>query len=134
MNDQTAGSTASGGGRGTTTVPTGVPFIQHGDHIDTLESVNAVFRAQRRLSFSYGAAFFAVTLAIPALTVSAEAWYAKPIWGGFTLNYFVVSVAYFVFLWVMAWTYSKQADKLDERLLHMAEDIEASITRGGEQS
>jgi len=39
--------------------------IQHGDHIDTIESVDAVFRAQRKLSFTYGAIFFAVTLGIP---------------------------------------------------------------------
>ena len=39
-----------------------------------------------------------------------------PIWGGFTANYLFVSLLYFVFLWAMAWTYSKQADKLDEKL------------------
>lgn len=100
-------------------------YIRHGDHIDTLETVNLVFSAQRKLSFTYGAVFFAVTLAIPALSVWVPAWYETRLWGGFTANYFVVAIAYFVFLWVMAWTYSKQADRLDDKLMTIAEEIEA---------
>lgn len=95
--------------------------VRHGDHVDTIESVDIVFRAQRKLSFTYGAIFFAVTLAIPTFSVFWEGWYATPIWGGFTANYLVVSLLYYIFLWVMAWTYSSQADKLDDRLEHMAE-------------
>lgn len=102
-------------------------YIQHGNHIDTIESVDMVFRAQRKLSFTYGAIFFAVTLAIPALSGVWEAWYAEPIWGGFTANYLFVSLLYYVFLWTMAWTYSKKADKLDEDLMHMAEEVEAKF-------
>ena len=105
--------------------------IQHGDHIDTIESVDAVFRAQRKLSFTYGAVFFAVTLGVPAASVWWKAWYSVEIWGGFTANYLFVGVLYFIFLCVMAWTYSKQADKLDERLLVMADEI-AARTAGGE--
>jgi uncharacterized membrane protein (DUF485 family) len=100
-------------------------YIRHGDHTDTIESVDLVFRAQRKLSFTYGAIFFAVTLAIPAASVWWEGWYAVPIWGGFTANYLFVSLLYFVFLWVMAWTYAKQADRLDERLMEMADAITA---------
>jgi uncharacterized membrane protein (DUF485 family) len=91
--------------------------------------VDLVFREQRKLSFTYGAVFFAVTLAIPVSSVWWKSWYAVPIWGGFTANYLFVSLLYYVFLWTMAWVYSKQADKLDERLAHMAEEI-ASQTMG----
>ncbi len=90
-----------------------------------------MFKEQRRLSFTYGAIFFAVTLGIPALTVWVESWYAVPIWGGFTANYLVVSLLYFVFLWAMAWTYSKQADKLDEKLMAKADAIAAKTKGGG---
>ncbi len=100
--------------------------IRHGDHTDTIESVDIVFRAQRKLSFTYGAIFFIVTLAIPAGSVWWESWYSVPIWGGFTANYLFVSLLYYIFLWTMAWTYSKQADKLDERLMHMADAITAN--------
>lgn len=106
-------------------------YVRYGEHVDTLETVDTVFRAQRKLSFTYGAVFFAVTLLIPAMSVWAEGWYATPIWGGFTWNYLFVSLIYFVFLWVMAWTYSKQADKLDERLMHMAEQAQDAV-EGGE--
>lgn len=102
-----------------------VANVRHGDHVDTIESVDAVFREQRKLSFTYGAIFFTVTLAIPAASVWWEDWYAKPIWGGFTANFLFVSIIYYVFLWVMAWTYSKRADMLDEKLAHMAEEIAA---------
>ena len=100
--------------------------IRHGDHTDTIESVDVVFRAQRKLSFTYGAIFFAVTLAIPASSVWWEGWYSVPIWGGFTANYLFVSLIYYIFLWTMAWTYSKQADKLDEQLMAMADDVTAA--------
>lgn len=100
--------------------------IRHGDHTDTIESVDIVFRAQRKLSFTYGAIFFGVTLAIPASSVWWEGWYSVPIWGGFTANYLFVSLLYYVFLWTMAWTYSKQADRLDEKLAHLADEISAN--------
>ncbi len=117
MRDTMAGTDMTSGGDST--------HIRHGEHVDTIESVDTVFRAQRKLSFTYGAVFFAVTLAIPAASVWWKGWYATPIWGGFTLNYLFVSLIYFVFLWVMAWTYSKQADKLDETLMDMADEISA---------
>lgn len=109
-------------------------YIRHGEHVDTIESVDIVFRAQRKLSFTYGAVFFAVTLAIPAMSVWWEGWYAVPIWGGFTANYLFVALIYFVFLWVMAWTYAKQADKLDERLAEMAEERASQETAEGVQA
>jgi len=114
-------------------VDTGVAgkYIQYGDHIDTLETVDTVFKEQRKLSFAYGALFFGVTLAIPALTVWVEGWYAVPIWGGFTWNYLVVSLLYFAFLWIMAWVYAKQADRLDEKLAHMADAAAAELKSGG---
>lgn len=99
--------------------------MQHGDHIDTIESVDAVFREQRKLSFTYGVVFFVVTLAIPAASVWWETWYDVPIWGGFTLNYLVVSLLYYVFLWVLSYTYIKKADALDDRLAGMADKIAA---------
>lgn len=104
--------------------------MQHGDHIDTIESVDAVFTAQRRLSFTYGAVFFAVTLAIPASSVWWETWYAVEIWGGFTLNYLVVSLLYYLFLWGMCYSYIVQADRLDEKLMQMADEIEAKVKAG----
>jgi uncharacterized membrane protein (DUF485 family) len=99
--------------------------VQHGTHIDTIESVDVVFRAQRKLSFSYGAVFFLVTLAIPAMSVWWKAWYTVPIWGGFTANYLFVSLLYYLFLWGLSYTYIKKADALDATLADMADEIAA---------
>jgi len=96
--------------------------LTHGDHTDTIEDVDIVFRRQRNLSFTYGAVFFGVTLFIPAASVWWPAWHSTPIWGGFTLNYLTVGILYFVFLWIMAWTYGQQADKLDATL-HIEEEV-----------
>jgi len=111
----------------------GVKYLKWGTHMDTLDTVDVVFREQRKLSFTYGAIFFAVTLAVPAMTNWVEGWYSVPIWGGFTANYLFVSLLYYLFLWGMAWTYSKQADKLDEKLMHLADEAEAQL-KGGEAS
>jgi len=99
-----------------------------------METVDTVFKAQRNLSFTYGAIFFGVTLFIPAGSVWLESWYGKTIWGGFTPNYLFVSLIYFFFLWAMAWTYSKQADKLDDKLNAMADEAEARLKKGGDAS
>lgn len=120
---------------GTVRTASGVQ-VQHGNHIDTIESVDVVFREQRKLSFSYGAVFFIVTLAIPAMSVWWKTWYAVPVWGGFTLNYLFVSLLYYLFLWGLSYTYIRKADALDERLSHMADEIAAATavaSVGGEQ-
>lgn len=120
--------------KGKISVISGKTVMEVGGHIDTMETVDEVFHQQRKLSFTYGAVFFAVTLAIPAGSVWVESWYATPIWGGLTANYLVVSLLYYLFLWGMAWVYSKQADKLDEKINSMADEAEAKLNRGGDAS
>ena len=109
------------------TVETSAQHARHGEHVDTIENVNQVFLRQRRLSFSFGAVFFAVTLLIPAFTIWWPWWWDVTFWGGFTMNYFIVCLLYFVFLWVMAWVYSAMADKLDEKLAHMDTEEEQNL-------
>ncbi len=117
--------------KGKVSVVNGMSIMTVGGHIDTMETVDIVFKEQRKLSFTYGAIFFVVTLAVPASSVWVESWYATPIWGGFTWNYLFVSLIYFVFLWGMAWSFSKQADKLDDRINSMADAAEAELKKGG---
>lgn len=87
------------------------------EFVDTPEEVDRVFHAQRKLSLIYGGVFFVVTLAIPVLSITAEWWYDKPIWGGFTLNYLVVALLYHVFYFGLGWAYAVQANALEERIL-----------------
>ena len=101
-------------------------YIKWGDHVDTVESVDLVFKEQRKLSFTYGAVFFVVTLAVPLFTVVWEWWWKAEIWGGITANYLFISLIYYVFLWTMAWPYAKRADKLDTTLAEKADAITAA--------
>lgn len=87
------------------------------EDFDTVEEVDAVFRAQRRLSFTYGAIFLAVTVSIPLLTVTSGSWMGRVIWGGVTINYLVVSFLYQAFYIILGLAYTLQADKLEEELL-----------------
>lgn len=84
---------------------------------DTPEEVDRAYRAQRALSLKYGIIFFAVTLAIPFLSKTAEWWFGKWIWGGFTLNYLVVALLYHVFYWLLGYFYVQQANALEDELL-----------------
>ncbi len=120
--------------KGKISVIDGMTVMEVGGHIDTMETVDMVFKQQRKLSFTYGAIFFAVTLGIPFGSVWVESWYATPIWGGFTANYLFVSILYFAFLWGMAWSFSAQADKLDDKINSMADAAEAKLNRGGDAS
>lgn len=96
------------------------------DFIDTPEEVERVFKMQRKLSFTYAAIFFAITLTIPLLSITSEWWYAKPIWGGFTLNYLFVALLYHVIYFGMGWAYALQANALEDRVL----GEEARMARG----
>ncbi len=120
--------------KGKVSVINGMTVMEVGGHIDTMETVDMVFKEQRKLSFTYGAIFFAVTLGVPFGSVWVESWYDKPIWGGFTANYLFVSIIYFAFLWIMAWSFSAQADKLDDKINAMADAAEAKLNRGGDAS
>lgn len=84
---------------------------------DTPEEVERSFRAQRKLSLTYGIVFFASVLLIPFLSWKAEWWYGKPIWGGFTLNYLVVAVLFHIFYFLLGLAYALQANKLEDELL-----------------
>lgn len=87
------------------------------EEFDTPEEVDAVFRAQRRISFTYGGVFLALTLMIPLLSSTSDYWNDVPVWGGFTLNYLVVAVLFHLFYIVLAVAYTLQSNRLEEELL-----------------
>lgn len=91
-----------------------VAFIE--EEFDTIEEVDWLFRHQRRLSFTYGAIFFLVTLSIPYLSITSPYWYGTPIWGGFTLNYLVVAVLYHLFYFVLGLLYAIQANRVEQEM------------------
>lgn len=84
---------------------------------DTPEEVEAVFRAQRRLSLRYGAIFLAVTLALPLLHTFSPFWTDVPVAGGFTLAELGVLFLYPAFCVVVGLAYTMEANRLEESLL-----------------
>lgn len=78
--------------------------------------VEQSFQAQKKLSFSYGAVFFFVTLLIPFLGGTAEWWYGKPLIGGLTLNFWTTLLLFHIFYWLLAYVFVQKANKLDESI------------------
>lgn len=96
------------------------------EEVDTPEEVDRIFRAQRKLSFTYGAVFFAVTLGIPFLSATSESWYGTEIFGGMTLNYLTLAFLYHIFYWCIGLAYTLQANKLEDSLLGQEDDKSSS--------
>lgn len=90
----------------------------NGEHHDTPEMVDKSFRAHRKLSFTYGAIFFAIVLLIPLLSSTSELWRGKTIWGGFTLNYLSVALIFHFVYFLLGLSFARQANKLEERLIN----------------
>lgn len=91
------------------------------EEFDTVEEVEAVFRAQRRLSFLYGGVFFALTLTIPLLMVFSDSWNQTRVLGGLTLNWLVVAVLYHVIYLLVGIAYTLQANRVEEAMLGRSE-------------
>lgn len=84
-----------------------------------LEMVEKSFLAQRKLSFSFGFYFFLVTLLIPFLSITSEWWYAKPLVGGFTLNFWTTLFLFHIFYWALAYFFVQKANRLDDELKNL---------------
>lgn len=93
------------------------------EFVDTPEEVDRAYRAQLKLAVTYGVVFFISVLLIPFLSGTAEWWYGKEIWGGFTLNYLVVALLFHVFYIALAYFFVKQANALEDKLLGGQEEV-----------
>ncbi|HYF94999.1 MAG TPA: hypothetical protein VD969_22515 [Symbiobacteriaceae bacterium] len=87
------------------------------EEFDAGPEIDAVFRAQRRLSFAYGGAFLIVTLSIPFLSVFSRYWTDVAVLGSFSLNFLVVTAIYHVVYVLMGAAYALQANRLEQELL-----------------
>jgi uncharacterized membrane protein (DUF485 family) len=87
------------------------------EFVDTPEEVDRHFRAQLKLSITYGIIFFISVLLIPFLSITAEWWYGREIWGGFTPNYLVVALLFNIFYVLLGYFYARQANALEDKLM-----------------
>ncbi len=84
---------------------------------DTPEEVDALFRAQRRLSVSHALLFFGGTLLLPVVQAVWPAWTTSAVWGGLTPAFVAAIILYPLFCIVLAASYTMRANRLDEDLL-----------------
>ncbi|HHW13555.1 MAG TPA: DUF485 domain-containing protein [Firmicutes bacterium] len=95
---------------------------------ETMERVERIFRKQRRLTFSVAVVFFACIFLIPYLTINAEWWYGRPVWGGLTPNFLVVGILFHIVYWLMGLFYTIHANRLEEEAL--SEEVPQRLAAG----
>jgi uncharacterized membrane protein (DUF485 family) len=83
---------------------------------EEMQQVEQSYRMQRKLSFSFGFLFFALTLLIPFLGGTAVWWYGTPIFLGLTLNFWTSILLFHVLYWLIAFFFVRKANRLDEHL------------------
>ena len=84
---------------------------------DSIEEVDAVARSVRRKGLQYSAAILLLLLAVPVLAWLGPRWFARPVWGGLTLNFLTVAVLlHFAFV-AVAILYARVANRSEDEML-----------------
>jgi uncharacterized membrane protein (DUF485 family) len=89
---------------------------------DSLEEVDAVVRTLRRAGIQYALAVITILLAVPLLAFFAPWWFARPVWGGLTLNFISVAVLLHVAFLVAALAYNRVASRSEDEMLGRLDD------------
>jgi uncharacterized membrane protein (DUF485 family) len=89
---------------------------------DSIEEVDAVARSVRRVAIRYALAFLALVLAVPLLSKLSTWWFARPVWGGLTLNFLAMIAFLYVGFMVIAIAYARFADHIEDEMLGRPED------------
>lgn len=95
-----------------------VPLSVTGEaEFDSIEEVDAVARSVRRVAIEYGLAFLALLLAVAVLSKLSPWWFARPLWGGFTLNFLAMIAFLYVAFIVIGIAYARFADHIEDEML-----------------
>jgi uncharacterized membrane protein (DUF485 family) len=89
---------------------------------DSLEEVDAVVRTLRRTGIQYGLAIVVVLIAVPLLALVAPWWFARPIWGGLTLNFIAVAAGLNVAFLLIAIAHTRVANRSEDEMLGRLDD------------
>ncbi|MGH2698380.1 MAG: hypothetical protein ACRDJL_04180 [Actinomycetota bacterium] len=89
---------------------------------DSLEEVDAVVRTLRRTGIQYGLVVVVVLLTVPLLALGAPWWFARPVWGGLTLNFITVAAALNVGFLLIALLYNRVANRSEDEMLGRLDD------------
>jgi uncharacterized membrane protein (DUF485 family) len=89
---------------------------------DSIEEVDAVARSLRRKALQYSLVIVLLLLAVPLLAWLGPHWFARPLWGGLTLNFLTVAVLlHFAFV-VVAVVFVRVANRSEDEMLGRPED------------
>ena len=84
---------------------------------DSIEEVDAVARSLRRKAIQYSVVILLLLLTVPLLAWLAPPWFARPIWGGLTLNFLTAAVLlHFAFVGV-AIAFARVANRSEDEML-----------------
>lgn len=89
---------------------------------DSIEEVDAAARSIRRVAVEYGILFVAMMIAVPVLSAVAPWWFARPLWGGLTLNFVAVAVLLHVVFVGVAIAFVRFANHVEDEMLGRRED------------
>lgn len=89
---------------------------------DSLEEVDAVVRTLRRTGMQHALLVVAMLLAVPLLALGAPWWFARPVWGGFTLNFITVAAVLNVAFLLIGLAYNRVANRSEDEMLGRLDD------------
>ncbi|HZK50833.1 MAG TPA: hypothetical protein VFD47_04625 [Actinomycetota bacterium] len=89
---------------------------------DSLEEVDAVVRTLRRRALQYALLVGAMLLTVPLLALGAPWWFARPVWGGLTLNFITVAVLLNVAFLLIGLAYNRVASRSEDEMLGRLDD------------
>ena len=105
--------------------PSGAPDYSLDDRLlggveadfDSIEEVDAVARSVRKKGLQYSAVILLLLLTVPVLAWLGPRWFARPVWGGLTLNFLTVAVLmHFAFV-AVAILYARVANRSEDEML-----------------
>ena len=89
---------------------------------DSLEEVDAVVRTLRRTGMQHALLVVVMLLAVPLLALGAPWWFARPVWGGFTLNFITVAAVLNVAFLLIGLAYNRVANRSEDEMLGRLDD------------
>ena len=92
--------------------------------------LHSLMRRQLKLSVACAATFLVALLGLPLLNYFFPEAMAMRVFG-FTLTWFVLGVAFFPFVWVIAWLFIRRSIALEETEVREVEDAKTGRRENG---
>lgn len=87
------------------------------DEYDTPAEVDATFRTQRRIAFSYLALFVAAVLCMPVLTMTLDWWSTGRLFGAMSPNFAMAAAGLYLLFLIIGVGAASLASAVEDRML-----------------